>query len=134
MANLLTYPTASFSVDKQGQLNPDFFNFFSMNNQEFQRYFSNDGHLVPTRTDDELKKLSTSQYTARYAYNGTTKNAMVNIDGTYENLTVFLLNEDFSELSSRTHKKNRMQFFADTNKNLFVNIDGELFQISLTPV
>jgi hypothetical protein len=118
-----------------GELTEDYFNFFSMNNQEMQRYLSQDGHLVPTRTNSELvgnNSLSTTQYTARFAYNGTTDNHMANTAGEYKNLTMNKLSTR-ANILSMTPMPNRIEQYSDENKNLYTNVNGTTYQNLTVP-
>jgi hypothetical protein len=132
--NVLNYPSTPFKTQQNGFLSNDWSYFLSMNTQEQQRYFSNDGHLVPTRTNTDLvgngssnTGLSTSQYTARFAYNGDTNNHMANVAGQYKNLTMNLLSTR-SQIISMTPMGNRIEQYADENKLLYTNVNGTMYQ------
>jgi hypothetical protein len=132
--NVLTFPTAKFSVKENGQLSDEYFNFFTMNTQQQQYYFSNDGHLTPMRTTSDLTALSTDNYTGRYAYNSTTDSPMVNVNGTYLNIaTSFLLSP--SRLFSMNHTNHkRLHLYQTEDDRLFVTINGKLREIQLKEV
>lgn len=131
--NVLNFPSFNTPLKSNGQLKDEYFNFFSMNNQEQQLYFSQDGHLVPTRTGSELTALSTTQYTARYAYNGTTNNNMVNTNGLYENLTTNQITTR-ANIVSMTPTPDRIQQYADENGLLYTNVNGSTQQNLTVPV
>ena len=125
--NVTPFPIMQFKVQQNGYMSQEWTYFFSMNNQEQQRFFSQDGHLVPTRTSDELNTLSTTQYTARFAYNGTTENHMANVAGTYKNLTMNNLTTR-SDIVAATPMPNRIEQYGDENKNLYTNVNGTTYQ------
>lgn len=112
------------------ELTVEYFNFLSMNTQEQQLYFSQDGHLVPTRENDDLvgpESLSTLQYTARFAYNGTTENHMANTAGEYKNISMNQLST-YAEIKSATPMPDRIEQYGDEYKNLYTNVNGTTFQ------
>jgi hypothetical protein len=125
--NVLTFPGIKTVLTQNGHLRDEFFAFFSMNTQEQQLFFSQDGHLVPTRTSADLSALSTPQYTGRFAYNGTTNNHMANTAGIYKNLTMNQLSTR-SQILAMTPLGNRIEFYGDENKNLYTNVNGTIFQ------
>lgn len=125
--NVTPFPTMQFKVRQNGYLSQEWTYFFSMNTQEQQRFFSQDGHLVPTRTDTELKALSTTQYTARFSYNGTTNNHMANVAGQYKNLTMNTLSTR-AAIVAATPMPNRIEQYGDENQNLYTNVNGTTFQ------
>ncbi len=143
--NVLTFPSTSKplkvssklkvspqlnSLVGEMELNEDFFNFFSMNTQEQQLFFSQDGHLVPTRTNDELvgpNSLSTSQYTARFAYNGTTENHMANTAGEFKNISMNQLSTR-AAIVAAIPMPDRIEQYGDENKLLYTNVNGTTFQ------
>lgn len=125
--NVITFPSVREPLKSNGQLREEYFHFFSMNTQEQQLYFSQDGHLVPTRTTSDLNTLSTEQYTARFAYNGTTENHMANVAGIFKNLTLNQLSTR-SSILSMTPMPNRIEQYGDENQVLYSNVNGTIFQ------
>lgn len=129
--NVLTFPSFTNPLKDTGHFKEEYFNFLSMNTQEQQLFFSNDGHLVPTRENSELvggSSLSTEQYTARYAYNGTTDNHMANTAGEYKNLTMNLLSTR-TDILSMTPMPNRIEQYSDENHNLYSNVNASVNQL-----
>lgn len=138
--NVMTYPTTPFKLNKENYLNSDWSYYLSMNTQEQQRYFSNDGHLVPTRQNTELvgdgkedTGLSTTQYTARFAYNGDTDNHMANTAGEYKNLTMNKLTTR-ADIVSSTPLASRIEQYSDENKLLYTNVNGTIYQNLTVPL
>jgi hypothetical protein len=139
--NVINFPSHNKPINANtGELQEDYFNFLSMNNQESQLFFSQDGHLVPTRKNSELvgngtstHGLSTKQYTARFAYNGDTDNHMANVAGQYKNITVNQLSTRAAIVSS-TPMPNRIEQYGDENKNLYTNVNGTTFQNLTVPL
>lgn len=132
--NVINFPSTTKPLEMNGELQIDYLNFFSMNNQEMQLFFSQDGHLVPTRTNAELvgdppssDSLSTTQYTARFAYNGDTDNHMANTAGQYKNISMNVLSTR-SEIVAMTPMPNRIEQYSDEDKNLYTNVDGTTYQ------
>lgn len=125
--NVLTFPSIKTVLNQNGHLRDEFFNFFSMNTQEQQLFFSQDGHLVPTRTSSDLSTLSTAQYTGRFAYNGTTNNHMANTAGTFKNITMSQLSTR-ANILAMTPLVNRIEFYGDENNNLYTNVNGTVFE------
>ena len=138
--NVTTFPMMLAPVKQDGQFRDEYTNFFSLNTQEQARYFSNDGHLVPTRTNLDLvgdgksdTGLSTTQYTARFSYNGTTNNHMANTAGQYKNITMNTLSTR-AAIVGMTPMANTIEFFSDENKNLYTNVNGTIYQNLTVPL
>lgn len=133
--NVVTYPMGDFSLDEKGQLNNEFFNFFTINNQNLQYWMSNDGHLMPPRTTSDLTTLSTTSYTGRYAYNTTTDSPMTNVAGTYLNITTHTLLSPMQFLSKNVEQeKTRMHLYPTEDGRLFVSLNGKLKEIQLKEI
>lgn len=138
--NVINFPSHNKPItmdgsQSTGEMTEDYFNFFSMNNQEMQMYLSQDGHLVPTRENAELvgnNSLSTTQYTARFAYNGTTDNHMANTAGEYKNLTMNKLSTR-ADIIAATPMPDRIEQYGDENKNLYTNVNGTTSQNLTVP-
>ena len=132
--NLESMPAIEFAVQEDGYLPPEWQNFFSINNQNFKLFFSNVGHLVPSRTNADISVLSNAGmtdptlYVARSLYNNDTSNFMGNVSGTYLNYTMhtFLTR---SKLLSMTYPKHTIRYFGDESNNLYVNVNGHATQI-----
>lgn len=135
--NVINFPSHNKPIvldgsQDTGELTEDYFNFFSMNNQETQQYFSQDGHLNPTRTDLELETLSTEQYTARIAYNGDTQNFMGNTAGEYKNFSQSMVTTR-SDILAMTPLPDRIEQYSDEDNNLYTNVDGVVYQNPTVP-
>lgn len=131
--NVTPFPTMQFKVHQNGYMSQEWSYYFSMNTQEQQLYFSQDGHLVPTRTSTELSTLSTTQYTGRFAYNSTTNNHMANTAGQFQNLTMNALSTH-AAIVAATPLPNRIEQYGDENKNLYTNVNGTTFQNLTVPL
>jgi hypothetical protein len=133
--NVVTYPTGDFSLSQTGQLSDEFFNFFTINNQNLQYWQSNDGHLMPPRTTSDLTTLSTTQYTGRYAYNTTTGSPMTNVEGTYVNVTTHTLLSS-AQLFSKNfeQEKSRSHLYITEDDRLFISINGKLKELQLKEI
>lgn len=131
--NLLTFPSAKFSITPQQQMNDEYFNFFTTNNQNMQYWLSNDGHLAPTRSTSDLTTLSTTQYTGRYAYNMTTDSPMTNVAGTYVNVTTHTFLSS-AELLSMTIDHQRTHLFVTEDDRAFISLNGKLKELQLKEI
>ena len=131
--NVLSFPTMQFKILPSGYLSQEWTYFFSMNNQQQQLWFSNDGHLVPTRTTADLTALNTTQYTARSNYNGDTDNFVGNVAGTFMNYTMNQLTTR-ADIVAATPPANTIQQFGDENKNLYTNVNGTTSQNLTVPL
>lgn len=130
--NVTTFPSVLTPIKQNGELKDEYFNFFTLNTQEQGIYFSNDGHLVPTRSDSDLSTLSTTQYTARFAYNGDTKNHMANTAGEYKNVSQNVISTR-SDILAMTPLPDRIEQYSDENNNLYTNVDGTVYQNPTVP-
>lgn len=128
--NLESLPSTQFYIQPDGYLPVEWQNFFSMNNQNMKLFFSNTGHLVPSRSNADVTLLSNAGltdptiYKARNLYNNDTNNFMGNVNGTYLNYTMHSF-MDSRQLNSIYHPKKTIRYFSDENNNLYVNINGE---------
>ena len=96
--NLETFPKAKFELGSvefdrdsgqmSGELSNLWRNFFTLNTQNMEQFFANEGHLVPSRTQADIDVLSTSQFKARSLYNNDTGNFMGNTGNEYQNYTM----------------------------------------------
>ena len=125
--NVTTWPSTRDFIKSDGTINAQHQNFFMLNTQEQARYFSNDGHLVPTRTTEDLDTLSTTQYTARFAYNMETDNHMANTAGEYKNLTMNVLTTR-TDIIAMTALPERIEQYGDENDFLYTNVNGDVQQ------
>jgi hypothetical protein len=129
--NIEGLPQASI-IDEKGQMNSEWYNFFAINNQNFIQNFNQSGHLVPRRTSAEINALNGLTTMSGSLYNPNTNNEMTNSDGVYKNNTQ---NSIISNaLSPPTPQPGRIEFYGDSSGNLTVNINGTLYQVSITPV
>jgi hypothetical protein len=132
--NLESFPSTPFYIQEDGYLPVEWQNYFSMNSQEFELFFNNVGHLVPSRTNSDIAILNTAAATnptlfkARSLYNNDTSNLMGNIEGTYLNYTMNILSTRAS-LLSMSLLSNVIQLFGDEDSNSYLNINGTLNQI-----
>lgn len=132
--NLERMPSEPFKVDKDGYLSVEWQNWFSMNAQNMELFFSDTGHLVPSLTDEHVTVLSNAGTTnptlfkARTLYNNGTSNFMGNVAGQYQNYTMNLLSTR-SDILAMSHSGDRVQYFGDENKNLYANVNTRLSQV-----
>lgn len=126
--NLESMPQTNLIDMKTGQMNETWKNYFSINSQNMIYYFSNTGHAVPKRSDDEIKALSTQQNNTRYLYNSTTDSPMTNVAGSYRNITttVLLTPEKFSSYAPPSQ---RFEVICTTDGGIFVTINGQLHRL-----
>ena len=136
--NLETFPKAKFELESvefdkdsgqiSGELSNMWRNFFTLNTQNMEQFFANEGHLVPSRTQADIDVLSTSQFKARSLYNNDTGNFMGNTGDEYQNYTMNLLSTRASILAM-TPSSSQIQYFGDENNNLYANVDSSLDQV-----
>lgn len=126
--NLESMPQTMLIDTQTGQMNDTWKNFFSINSQNMTWYFSNVGHAVPQRSDDEITALSTTDNMTRYLYNSTTDSPMTNVAGSYRNITttMFMTPE---KLSSYSPSLRRLDVIATTDGGIFVTVNGQLHRI-----
>lgn len=136
--NLETFPKARFelqsmSIDENsGSISGEFSNiwgnFFTLNTQNLELFFANEGHLVPSRTQSDIDVLSIPSFKARNLYNNDTGNFMGNTGDTYQNYTMNLLSTR-AQILSMTPSTSQLQYFGDENNDLYSNVNGILDQI-----
>lgn len=128
--NLQNLPNSSLL--ENGDLSKEWYNFFAMNFQNMILFFGQTGHLVPRRTSAEIKALSTNQNLGRSLFNPETGNEMTNATGVYKNNTQNQVVPNALNPGAAT--ANRVEFYADADKQLSANVNGENKQIMTSNV
>ncbi len=86
-------------LDNNGNLNPQWLNYFIMQNDALQNYFSPEGYQIPNKTSDEIAKLNATPANPptgaetrisnnNIIYDSTTDEFKGNVNGTWKTFTL----------------------------------------------
>ena len=132
--NLESMPSTQFKLDQNGYLSVEWQNFFSMNAQSMETFFSNTGHLVPSHSDANVQAFNAASLSdptvlkARSLYNNDTGNLMGNINGQYLNYTMNEITTRAGYLSMTPYPTS-IQFYGDEMQNVYVTVSSIKGQI-----
>jgi hypothetical protein len=80
-------PQAQLSMP-DGGINTIWASFFQNLITQMRLNLSDEGYVVPFKTDDEILQLNNTDNVGKILYNTTTQRMMINNSGTFENIQV----------------------------------------------
>lgn len=74
-------------ANNDGSMHEDFKGLMTQLIQTLQQSLSDEGYDLPKQTTDNVNLLNTAQSEGRILYNNDTKQAMINLNGTFKTIT-----------------------------------------------